>query len=1505
MTGEDEDESEGASEVEEDDGVQEEIESIETEKAAEDAVAVEKPSENDDIPPGAPELDAVISEEPGPEVPVAEPSAEPPQEEESSPPAISTTVEPSAEEQTVDAPVDIMEPENQVVEESIKTADVSAEQVAAPETSVADEPVEVVNEDSKCPDTAPEIHEGPVIDPQQLDHSAEDIATGGIEAVETLEQTSDEPSSTEITGEDISQEGQPSQYVPEEPGSAKEIVPMPQDSESGAPAVPTESDETDTVEVLAESENTSDTPPVEPIEDPDEIVQIVDVNGDGSTDYTAAIVVVPIPPPPPTAPHVTIVEPIKPPKSSKRKSSSSKSSRSRSVEKLKERPIEIIPLKEGKSRIVAKGKGEKKKSKSSSGNGGEDLVTPPPPMIVDVPPRAPSPPPSGLVIEVVGDETVQVVDSSAEKKGDSAEDNDIATVPETGNEPVEVVEAEEDSILAMNDQEKDNVETKAQEEDVAPVEMLPPPLEADVTASSLENSGSDADGVKPQLTHEESASQLERILASAEDPPVDDLPDSSLPEHTPIEEPDPTEATSAEVESHDQVAPEGNVVSAEDTNNGGTGSSSPEPSIGSEDSKESTAEGALEEPMASVTVETDPTDISKEDVARSTVAEDTLEPLGESKNTVVEVVTEAAPTLMELVDLIIPHDSASGRTRNTAVSEAVPADTDVSTKEVDCFGGVSDTIPKAGVGEDNDPSTMSVVTVLPDEEDAINVPPEAPMPTVTDVPESKLESRNQDEDSKHQTSVEATEGVKDEDIEPEDMVKVVAPDLEVALAEEDLESTPVDQSRDIAPEHPAEVVASDETVVGELESILDSNASPIQVEQTPEADVSMPSDDANVHKEEDEQVANLVEETTELAETVPATLNQLDLSSAAVNEPEAFKEAEAQQDSPDCDPDDTGIYSIEKIDAATVEEEEALATSADGTGAQDLVLLAIDQVGEEVASVVPEPDHSQDVISHHVIGDVEEPAIDEVENVSEPCVVESAGAETCKTTGETVSANSTKSPDTEDLSEQPVKSPAHHLSDKEEDATIDPADITDHATTSTIGDGAQTEEQDSPDLPMPMLAEETQIVQVIEAPEEIGKDLSKTEGDETKKAEESVDTAPSLEETLGSNETSSPEQQPQLPAEEQLEPSTEEHANELPQLEDAPAPEEPVASAEQVEPDTEAQCNPHEREPVTEAEVLPEDSISQQQYRCETILDSEPVHEPPGIGEPVIDQPAPVEAAEPPPSKPSSKVSFDGPPVSTKDNEPTPPPKERRKSSKSSKSSSHRHSTSHHKVKDVSYPPSEPQSSTYPSQSRRRSSTVQAPPLGLFRKPSSAKPRSSRAEAAEQAELRRRAAELAAREEDVQRQLRRARKLAALEEQERQLREKEEELARLEAVEREKKRARHEERRRREQEALEQERERAEEVARQKELERAERRRQRKEAESLEGRRHRDGRPRVRRHKTEHTDGERQRSRDDYYVREAPSSSKEPEQRRHRRSSRRESDEKPKKGFWKSLLGKV
>jgi hypothetical protein len=1493
--------------------------------------ASEPPTHSNDVRLEEPVLDAPAGSAEASSDASVEPPAESPHEEESSSPAVPTSAESPVEEEAVseesepqdslkpvaaDAEAQDIEPvsdavesteaENQTSGESIETVDVSAEQAAAPEESVAEKPMEAANQGNENDDSAPGTQEEPVESPQQLDHDAANIASDDIEVVETSEQPSDNPSSTEPAPENIPEEDQSSEVIPEGPSSTSEAEP-------DTLAVPPESEGIGTVEVPTESENTPDSAPVEPSQDPDEIVQIIDVGDDGSTDDTAAIVVPP-PPPPPLGQHVTIAEPIKPPKSSKKKSSSSKS---RSVAKSAEKPVEVIQLKEGKSKTVSKGKG-KKKNKSRKGGEveNEELMPPPPPMIVDVPPRAPSPPPSGLIIDVIGDEEVHIVECPEEN--DHPVDVGAVAALEAESDVIEVAEAEGVSIIVVLGQETESAETKDLEEGQSSP-GIPSPPEVDVTASSPEDghegesteSGTGVDE-KPELAHEETTSQPDPNLASAEDSAVDSPSNDTPPPESPLpEKSDLAESTTPEPDIHDEVTAE---EQTEDT----------------------------------VTAET---------------AESPVKGNGEAESTpalVSESSADEEPGIVQIPSAAAPEEDA-----------------------------VSDIVDK-GVDEEKSPeSSIEQASSDDSSSDTVESPPGAPIPPESAAPDANFHS-SEGEDSQHQTSAEAANEVVDEDVEPDKSLASMASEPERASADEDSEPKPDDHS--VTPEHAEEAEAPDTVVVNELADSLDSDASPVQTETTPSADLSILPDDADIDKEVDEHimdVVDVVEGATEPLEIVTAALDEqttstldapetsedptTDSSSPVVEKSDAVDTAEVQQVAPD--QEDISQDEAKKVDIST-SEAEARAELVDDVAVQDPQTPVTKQDGEEVAGVVPDPDsfpgsetkavesaevleeavsaeacaEAEEVLIQHVIDEVEkpaaggiddqepaadgvecvtvsEPASEEVDKASEPLVVESADSEAREEPEERDSTNSTESPDTEDLSAQPVEPTPESPPEQAEETIADPINIPEDATPSTAGDGAQTEDQDSPDLSVRVLAEEAQVVQEVEGPEATAEDLPKSGVGETTEVTEPVDTAPLLEEPPESDEISSPRQQPILSAEEEpVSPAEEqpispggEDAIELHQL----------AEAKPVEPDKAVESEPPGQEPVTEADVLPEDSTSQQS-RCETLLDSEPGRGSPLVEKPTVVQPAPVEAADRPPSKHSSKVSFDEPPISSKVEEPPSPPKERRKSSKSS---SHRHSSSRHKVKDVSSPPPDQRSAPLPPQPRRRSSTAKAPPPGLFRTPSTTKPRSSRAEAAEQAEIRRRAAELAAREQEVQRQLERARRRAALEEKERQLREQEEELARLKAIEKEQKRARRDEQKRRAQEALEQERiarERAEEEARQKEFERAERRKRRKEAEPSGSRRHRDERPRVRRHSTSHRQpeirdpsptpepkvnrhrtedvgGERQRSRDEYYIREVPASSKNLEERRHRRSSRRDSerDEKPKKGFWKSILGKI
>ncbi|KAH0159273.1 hypothetical protein KCU67_g7188, partial [Aureobasidium melanogenum] len=460
-------------------------ESIETEKPAEDTAtetipeATASDTGEKDIPPEDPNPDAAAAEpvarESSPDVPAAAQPSDPPQEEAVS--AIPTASEPPVEEETAaesteTAPqegesdnvpepqpeeeahasdpalsdiIDGVEPNHQDSGDILEDANASEEKSAASDVPAPVEIVEDVKQEDDNPHSPSEpAQEEQADEPQSLDAEAENVETNVIIAAEVLDPSAAESHPVDSSGGDISQEGLPSHDIltVEEHHIAEHDAASPEARSSDLVTSPEETDETVTAEAPTTSDNIQDTPP----EDCNEIVQVIDVKNNDSTDDTVAIIVVdvdtpntlentispppPPPPLPPPAPHVTISEPVKPSKSSKKKSSSSKSSKSRHGEKPKEKPMEIIPLKEGKAKSVAKGKSKKKvKGKGGKGSDGEsgEVIPPPPPplLIVDVPPPAPSPPPSGHVMEVVEVEEMQVIDAIGGK--DDAEDVVVIT----------------------------------------------------------------------------------------------------------------------------------------------------------------------------------------------------------------------------------------------------------------------------------------------------------------------------------------------------------------------------------------------------------------------------------------------------------------------------------------------------------------------------------------------------------------------------------------------------------------------------------------------------------------------------------------------------------------------------------------------------------------------------------------------------------------------------------------------------------------------------------------------------------------------------------------------------------------------------------------------------------------------------------------------------------------------------------------------------------------------
>ncbi|KAG9665138.1 hypothetical protein KCU64_g182, partial [Aureobasidium melanogenum] len=872
-----------------------------------------------------------------------------------------------------------------------------------------------------------------------------------------------------------------------------------------------------------------------------------------------------------------------------------------------------------------------------------------------------------------------------------------------------------------------------------------------------------------------------------------------------------------------------------------------------------------------------------------------------------EVAAEPAPTLMELAALVLPSDSASQNTDDAAAtkdeSNSETLDGDMSTGQTAAESEASDPVSEVATVEDGSSKEEVVETnhLDQDSENADSVPLEAAIPSETATQGASLEPDCKNEDGGLEASKEPTGEVPNESKEPEVSTETTEPAEIVADDQEmDQPDSKADKAHGVEAEHDDEKTApdqvdkaqtDDEPVVDGSTNSPDGDAQPVQTTEAPEAGDSTLSDAADVHAIDAQDTMAPAEVATESPETPPITSEEQDHGSDESNKngpildaPEAAEVAENDTkdsssstvegqvagEATEAEAGDAYISPAEDA-GAPKKEEKAPSDTADDSVVEGLAVPVAESESDAAQSPAPidekasqtsgpaavtEEDSAADkaeadeltsepVVTKEVeeqkpaaeelptepaFGEsdgTEEPAAEQVEQASETVVVEAADSGACELSEEKDPTKPSEPAVEEGSSEQSAGAKFEHIIEQ-------PADTTEDATPSTTAVGAETDQKSCQESPLPVLAEETQVTEVAEALEHTTPEkLSKPE--ETSEATKPVDFAPSPKDAPEPNEESSPGQEPIPIFEgEAVEPSQPEDAIREPEE----SPEEPQSSVPEGQ---EASV----QEPITEVEVFPGDSTSKQS-RCETISDSNSGRRSPLIEEPAPDQPAPEEAAPPSPSKHSPKVSFDEPPILTKGKEPASPPKERRRSSKPS--SSNHHSSSRHKVKDVSRPPSDQKSSSAATSSRRRSSTTTTPQSGLFRRLSTTNSRSSRADAAEQAEIRRRAAELAAREQKVQRQLERARKRAALEEQERLLREKEEELARLRAAEKEKKRARREEQKRREQEALEQEqlaRERAEEEAKAKELERAERRKRRRES----GRTHNeDDRLRAHRH---------------------------------------------------------
>ncbi|KAG9604857.1 hypothetical protein KCU77_g1168, partial [Aureobasidium melanogenum] len=1090
-----------------------------------------------------------------------------------------------------------------------------------------------------------------------------------------------------------------------------------------------------------------------------------------------------------------------------------------------------------------------------------------------------------------GPEIEQTVEAEAPEQKDDETSAAMSPLPEPNviapalDEKYHVVEAEDLAGAEKEPPTPQEATISAESESNIPSEdpaVESAPQDQDIENSPTENEGPGSTEATIPKAEKLDGAQSEDIpndvpgaesLTSKEDKPVE----PSLPA---TEEPKNTNDVS------DPVV-EDNAASGNPTNDP-VETATPEPPIEPATVDDSTSE-ASKEVSTSEASEPDSANMTSTDSAPSedtgtSSCSDASAPVDETPPAAcAEVVAESAPTLMELAALILPSkpvpQSTEKFTATKDESKDGAVDGDIGTKETTIGSEASGSVSDAAVGEDSGP-----------EEDI----------AVTD--------QENNENGEHQAPGETTGKVLEGDIDPEvstetkEPAKIVVDDQEMdqpdSKTDEDhgVDAEHVDEK--MAPDQVDKAQTDDKPVVDGSTDSPDGDAQPVQ---TVEAGDGPFPDAADVQAIDAQDTVVPVEVATESPETPPIASEERDngsdksndnapdpdapdapeaaeaakddtenLSSSVTGGPIANKATEAETGDADIpqaedtgapiaeaktpsDPADDRVVediaapaaesengatrspvsvhedATEALESAEVLEEDSAVqkkAEADGVTSQPVVIEEVEdqkpaeELPAEPVAQEPAAESTDDVVA-------QTPAAGQVEQASETVVVEAADSGACERPEEQDPTKTSEPAAEEDLSAQAAEAKAEHIIEQ-------PADTTEDATPSTTALGAETDQQTCPESPLPVLAEEAQGTEVAEALEHTTpENLSKLE--ETAEATKPVDTASSLEDPPEPNEESSPGQEPV--------PTLEEEAVEPPKPEDATR--EPEESSEEPQPSVPEGPEASVQEPITEAEVLPGDSISQQS-RCETISDSKSGRRLPLVEEREPDQPAPEEATPPSPSKHSAKVSFDEPPVLTKGKEPASPSKERRKSSKSS--SSNRHSSPRHKVKDVSRPPSDQKSSSAATSSRRRSSTTTTPQSGLFRRLSTTNSRSSRAEAAEQAEIRRRAAELAAREQEVQRQLERARKRAALEAQEQLLREKEEELARLRAAEKEKKRARREEQRRREQEALEHERlarERAEEEARAKELERAERRRRRRESERVH---HGDDRARAHRH---------------------------------------------------------
>ncbi|KAI5244648.1 hypothetical protein E4T43_03601 [Aureobasidium subglaciale] len=1196
---------------------------------------------------------------------------------------------------------------------------------------------------------------------------------------------------------------------------------------------------------------------------------------------------------------------------------------------------------------------------------GEEAIPPPPPTI-EVPPPAPSPPPIGELMEAVVEQVrvIDAAAQEEQSKDVAAEDGPSAppSAPRIDTmKTAESTENSDDMIEALPAGETDatppsevvngvdSIEDAESEE--SPVAVGPEDKDTSENIADVGVTASSATEAKAVEPTEAGVQEVESMPPAVQTPPPNaEMAASDVPVVSEVEDDESHVSAASAASDEDDQSPLSStnapISSAKDLESIATG-----PSV----TAETDAAGRLSETDVHITTRScvddavgglDNIDVleiqetlnesiyedsqdygadetlaaesakSKSSVGPETVEENALEtaeavplvevdfsdtkkivdqatPPDESPLTSPEVVAEPIPNLLELSSSVSPaeadpepeHDSKTALICHSSAQEAVETKSE----------SPEESAHESAVGEADGCAAKIVIVIRPDEKNAVVVPPEAPMP-----PGKIGIDEDGDDDNVEVENAAETQPLKAKDDVCEDGRTDSGAEIDAAKSQNEGENELAPTQVDL--DGPGQVTVD---AISETAHFGESNVEAISVppgieESSVDARSATP---ASMHEERVNASANSEKSTAfEGLDSSESAIKDTALRSG--DDSDAGDAADNQQATTTLEYMSANLNSADNVETPTDPE----IKSVDAGKNQETAATIQDDQPEEVASVTGDlnptredpatshngalqPEQQQETldstiveaISQPVIGETEaekpaveipaveddatseqaiDPALDTLavdESAMQEIVVgdtsePTAGAKACETTIEPSLTNDADTASTAENTNPPDEATNQYILELPEDRILE----ADDAAPSTTRVCPETERSACHESSEQMVPESVQQVEVASVHE------GSLQGDLLMAREgETAELVPI--ETLDEG-TPKPDYIPR-PTEESM--SSLEEA-----LAEPTKPAEPAALEDPV------------LEPLVEVEIAPADSLSQQGH-CETISDSEHMDQVPQM-----EQPAPaVFPLEPLPNRAPSNAPIDGPSRNSKEKQPASPPKATRQSS------SRRHKSSRHTVKDVSRQAPEPEAAP-PTQSHRRNSTV-VPSESVRRQ---TKTRPTRAELAEQEELRRRAAKLAAQEAAVQRKLARARARLVLEEQERQLQKRQDELARLATEEKERKRARDEEKRRRKQEAMEQdrlERERAEEEARIAACERAERHKRRREAE---GRVHRTDRPRTRRHTTTNREEVREpsstpqprapRSRDEIYIREVPSSP-----RRHHRSSRRE-DEKPKKGFF-------